>query len=467
MRKLFGTAGIRGRYLKEITPELAYSIGLAVTAYAGRGTVAVSGDGRLTTPVLKLAASVGLMAAGANVTDIGLAPLPTLAWYVSRHAVSAGIYITASHNPPTDNGIKLFRGDGMEFLVSDEEKVEEILRKRSWELADWDSVGTYDVVGGAVIKYLEELSSKLSPVRKRKTAKVIIDSANGATSLATPKLLKNLGAEVISINSNIDGRFPGRHPEPRPDVLEPFIPVARDLGADVYLAHDGDGDRLAVVDPRTGFIKQDRVIALAAKYRLSLGRGRVVVSIDCGNAVREVVESLGGELVIVRLGKVHEGLTHYSDAVIAAEPWKLIDPSWGPWVDGIYQAGLIVKLMMEEGKNINSLMSDIPDYPQARYSIRVPEEHKEGLYEALKEFLLSKAPESAEVLTIDGVRVNYEDKSWVLVRMSGTEPKVRIYGEALTVKQLEEIISGLIHKAREYFKLRGIGELEFEGRLIP
>ena len=355
----------------------------------------------------------------------------------------------------------------MEFLVSDEEKVEEILRKRSWELADWDSVGTYDVVGGAVSKYLEELSDKLSPVKKKRTAKVIIDSANGATSLATPKLLKNLGAEVISINSNIDGGFPGRQPEPRPDVLEPFIPVARDLGADVYLAHDGDGDRLAVVDPRTGFIKQDKVIALAAKYRLSLGGGKVVVSIDCGNAVREVVESLGGELVIVRLGKVHEGLTHYSDAVIAAEPWKLIDPSWGPWVDGIYQAGLIVKLMMEEGKDINSLMSDIPDYPQARYSIRVPEEHKEGLYEALKEFLLSKAPESAEVLTIDGVRVNYEDKSWVLVRMSGTEPKVRIYGEALTVKQLEEIISGLIHKAREYFKLRGIGELEFEGRLIP
>ncbi|MCD6084320.1 MAG: hypothetical protein J7J20_02130, partial [Desulfurococcales archaeon] len=116
---------------------------------------------------------------------------------------------------------------------------------------------------------------------------------------------------------------------------------------------------------------------------------------------------------------------------------------------------------------INSLMSDIPDYPQARYSIRVPEEHKEGLYEALKEFLLSKAPESAEVLTIDGVRVNYEDKSWVLVRMSGTEPKVRIYGEALTVKQLEEIISDLIRKAREYFKSRSIGELGFEGKLIP
>ncbi len=467
MRKLFGTAGIRGRYLKEITPGLAYSIGLAVATYVGRGSIAVGGDGRLTTPVLKLAAAVGLMAAGADVADVGLIPLPTLAWYVSRHALSAGIYITASHNPPTDNGIKVFKSDGMEFLISDEEKIEEILAEENWRLADWSSVGTYDVISGAVSKYLEELSSKLAPVKKKKIPKVLIDSANGAASLTTPKLLKNLGAEVVSINSNIDGRFPGRYPEPRPDVLEPFIPVARDLGADVYLAHDGDGDRLAVVDPKTGFIKQDRIIALAAKYKLSLGKGKVVVSIDCGNAVREVVESLGGELIIVRLGKVHEGLARYSDAVIAAEPWKLIDPSWGPWIDGIYQAGLIIKLMMEEGKDISSLMSDIPNYPQARYSIRVPKEYKGSLYEALKEYLLSKAPESAEVLTIDGVRINYEDKSWVLVRMSGTEPKVRIYGEAQTVKQLEDIIGDLLRKAREYLKSKGIGELEFEGKLIP
>ena len=154
-----------------------------------------------------------------------------------------------------------------------------------------------------------------APVKKKKIPKVLIDSANGAASLTTPKLLKNLGAEVVSINSNIDGRFPGRYPEPRPDVLEPFIPVARDLGADVYLAHDGDGDRLAVVDPKTGFIKQDRIIALAAKYKLSLGKGKVVVSIDCGNALKDIVYELGGKLFLTKLGKTHEGLLKYGDVL--------------------------------------------------------------------------------------------------------------------------------------------------------
>ncbi|MCD6428682.1 MAG: phosphoglucomutase [Desulfurococcales archaeon] len=438
-----------------------------MATYVSGGSIAVGGDGRLTTPLLKLAVSVGLMAAGADVVDAGLVPLPALAWYVSRHRCSAGVYVTASHNPPTDNGIKVFKSNGMEFLISDEEKVEEIVAGRSWRFADWDSVGTYEVAGEVISEYLEELGSALAPEEVRRIPKVLVDTANGAASLTTPKLLKDLGADVVSINSNIDGRFPGRCPEPRPDVLEPFTPVAKGLGADVYLAHDGDGDRLAVVDPKAGFIKQDRLIALIAKYKLSSARGKVVVSVDCGNAVKDVVESMGGELVVVKLGKVHEGLAKHGSAVIAAEPWKLIDPSWGPWIDGVYQAGLLVKLMIEEGKDIHALMSEIPNYPQARYSIRVPKEQKEGLYEALREYLLSQAPESAEVLTIDGVRINYEDKSWVLVRVSGTEPKVRIYGEALTVKKLEHMVNELLSKAREYLRSKGIEEPEIEGKIIP
>ena len=467
MRRLFGTAGIRGRYLEEVTPELAYNVGLAVATYVNGGSVAVGGDGRLTTPLLKLAVSVGLMTAGADVVDVGLVPLPTLAWYVNRHKRNAGVYVTASHNPPTDNGIKVFRSDGMEFLISDEEKIEEIVSRKAWRLADWDSVGTYEVAGEVISKYLEELSNTLAPKEMRRVPKVLVDTANGAASLATPKLLKNLGADVVTINSNIDGRFPGRYPEPRPDVLEPFIPVAKELGADAYLAHDGDGDRLAVVDPKAGFIKQDRLIALIAKYKLSSVRGKVVVSVDCGNAVKDIVESMGGELAIVKLGKVHEGLARHGNAVIAAEPWKLIDPSWGAWIDGVYQAGLLVKLMMEEGKDIHALISEVPNYPQARYSIRVPKEHKEGLYSALREYLLSQAPESAEVLTIDGVRINYEDKSWILVRMSGTEPKVRIYGEALAVKKLERMVNELLSRAIEYLRSKGVREPEIEGKIIP
>ena len=123
--------------------------------------------------------------------------------------------------------------------------------------------------------------------------------------------------------------------------------------------------------------------------------------------------------------------------------------------------------MMEEGKDIHALMSEVPNYPQARYSIRVPKEHREGLYSALRDYLLSQAPESAEVLTIDGVRINYEDKSWILVRMSGTEPKVRIYGEALAVKKLERMVNELLSRAIEYLRSKGVREPEIEGKIIP
>ena len=466
-RRLFGTAGIRGRYLEEVSPDLAWRVGLALSTHVGGGRVAVGGDGRLTTPVLKLAASVGLMSAGSDVIDAGLVPLPALAWSVRRFSCNGGIYVTASHNPPTDNGLKVFTADGMEYPESMEEELESIINSRSWKLADWDSVGKLLPEPRALQDYISELVAHDTPSRIRRIPRVLVDTANGAPSLATPLVLKSLGADVISINSNVDGRFPGRIPEPRPDVLEPFIPAARSLGVDAYLAQDGDGDRLAVVDPATGFIKQDRVIALIARRKLMERRGTIVVSIDVGNAVRDVVEELGGELYVVKLGKTHEGLLKRPDALMAAEPWKLIDPEWGPWIDGIHQAALIVRMMAEEGKDLRGLMSDIPNYPQARYSIRVPKDLKDAVFERMREELLNMAGEGCEVITIDGVRVNFPGKSWLLIRKSGTEPKVRIYGEAETPGKLKSMVDRLVKAALRVLKERGITEAEVEGKVLP
>jgi len=467
VRRLFGTAGIRGRYLEEVTTELAYAVGASVSTYFKGGKVVVGGDGRLTTPLLKMVAAAGAMAAGSDVYDAGLVPMPALPWSVREYSASAGIYVTASHNPPTDNGMKVFSSRAMELTSSEEVAVEEMVRGRSWRVTDWDGVGRYSSLLNVVRDYSDALRSRLEPERVRRVPKVLVDTANGAASLVTPKVLRDVGAVVQSINSNIDGRFPGRHPEPRPDVLLPYLPVARSLGVDVFLAHDGDGDRLAVVDPKEGFIKQDRLIALIAKYKLRDRGGAVVVSIDCGNSVKDVVNSMGGELVVVRLGKTHEGLLKRPNAVVAAEPWKLIDPEWGPWVDGIYQAVLLVKLMAEEGQGIGDLMKQVPNYPQARYSLRVPKGVRDELYEHLAQQLLSSAPETAEVLTIDGVRVDYEDRSWILIRKSGTEPKVRFYGEARSVGELEGLINRYVAEARRYLKSRGVTEVEVEGALVP
>ncbi len=443
MGRLFGTAGIRGRYPDEVGPELAFGVGASVAWVRRARLVVVGGDGRLTTPILKAMASAGAMVAGADVVDAGLVPMPALPWAVVRRGADAGIYITASHNPPTDNGIKVFRPDGAEFTRSEEGEVEDAYFTKSWEPAPWDRVGKLLSGGDLLTQYIAEVADAAAPSGVKAVPRVVVDTANGAASLATPKVLRDIGAEVFTFNANVDGRFPGRYPEPRADVLEPLLPAARALRADVFLAHDGDGDRLAVLDPARGFVKQDRVIALLARWKLSQRGGTVIVSIDVGRAVRDVVESMGGRLKVVRLGKLHEGLLETPDAVMAAEPWKFIDPSWGRWIDGVYQAATIVRIMAEEGKTIGELLAEIPDYPQARVSIRMPKAVRDRVYETASQELISKAPEGAEVTTIDGVRIDYPDGSWLLLRKSGTEPKIRIYGEAPTAEELRRAVEGL------------------------
>ncbi len=472
MGRIFGTAGIRGRYLTEVTPELAFKLGSAVATVLKARKLCIGGDARLTTPLLKSMVSSGAMYVGCNVADAGLVPMPTLPWGIRWLKCDGGIYVTASHNPPTDNGFKVFNQDGRELTIEEENRVEDVLESGSWEPTDWEHVGKYEIVPSVLREYIEELTTYLQPSKVKYVPKVLVDTANGAASQVTPKILKNLGAKVYTLNANIDGRFPGRIPEPRPDVLKPLIPIAKELRTDVFFAHDGDGDRLAIVDPEGGFIKQDRVLALIAYYKLSERKGTIVVSIDCGNAIKDVVEELGGKLIIVKLGKTHEGLVKYSNVVMAGEPWKLIDPSWGPWVDGIYQAALITKLMIEEGIGIAGLMSKVPNYPQARYSVRISKEVRDEIFKKLSDYVLHELPRKfkkniSEVLTIDGVRVNFEDRSWILIRKSGTEPKIRIYGEAIHVKELKEIVDDLVRKIVSLSKSLGCREYEVDGALIP
>ncbi|MEO3993862.1 MAG: phosphoglucomutase [Desulfurococcaceae archaeon TW002] len=466
-KRLFGTAGVRGRYLREVSPETFLYLSAAIATYLKARKSVVGGDGRLTTPLLKSSVIAGLLASGSDVIDVGLVPLPVLAWSTKYFKCDLGIYVTASHNPPQDNGLKAFYGTGMELLEEDEFRIEELYLSRKWFLVDWDAVGAYTSAIHIIEDYVAELLSRLSTGNKKSRIRVLIDTANGAASLVTPRVLTELGAQVFTLNSNIDGRFPGRHPEPRPDILEPLLPVARELGVDAFLAHDGDGDRLAVLSPTKGFVKQDRIIALLAKEILSEKRGTVVVSIDVGNAVKDVVEAAGGKLAITKLGATHTGILKYSDTVMTAEPWKFVDAGWGAWVDGVYQAAFLTKLMIERNSNIDALLKDIPDYPQARISIEVPKELKEEVFENLKTKLLEWRTPDSEILTMDGLRVNYIDKSWLLVRKSGTEPKIRIYGESMTYDDLKKRIDELVIEANKVLKKHGLKEVRVDGKIIP
>ena len=468
MTRLFGTAGIRGPYLEKVTPELAYRVGLAVAAYVGQwGSTTVGHDVRTTSPLLAQLAAAGLMAGGLDAIYLGIVPTPVLAYSVPHTRSRAGIVVTASHNPPTDNGMKVFDQGGMEYTRSMEEELEELIlgEDQASLHAPWDRVGRLVQGSEVVEEYIRDLVDRASVPLPRYKPTVAIDCANGAASHVTPRVLREIGARVVSINCHADGFFPGRMPEPRPDVLRRYTESLPSLAVEALLAHDGDADRLALVLPARGFVKQDLLIALFAMEKLRERRGTIIVSVDVGLEVEEVAEKYGGRIVRAKLGKTHEKLRESPGALMAAEPWKLIDPSWGPWVDGVYQAALLVRISMTEGMPLDRLIEQLPFYPSIRMSVRLASDSdKETLYGILKERIASGLDgEPVRVLEIDGVRAEFKDRSWILVRPSGTETKLRIYAQATDRRRLLDMIEKirrLMSEAAEEsnVRIRGVEE---------
>jgi phosphomannomutase len=441
--KLFGTAGIRLRYPVELDPVLAYRIGVAVGALKLSRRAYIVTDTRTTRYVLSLSLASGLLSSGVDVCFVGVAPTP-VAGYAARAHSAVGISVTASHNPPEYNGFKFYDPEGYEFTRSLEEAVEKFIETPP-TISEWRSVGVSEFSSEVLKNYIEDLLEFLGESRALWRPRVVVDCANGASYDVTPAITRRLGAIPVTVNCNPDGFFPVRPPEPRRDVLESLLPVYRAADPVLIVAHDGDADRVAFLDPVAGFIRQDRILAFFAKKILEERRGRVVVSIDTGFVVDDVVEELGGTLERYALGKTHERVRELgaSNVVMAGEPWKLIYTKWGPWVDGILQVGIVVKNVVERGKPLVKILEEenIPDYPWDRRSYLLePLEIRDRVYADLVEEVNYALGEPVGVLTLDGYRFEYPDRSWVLVRKSGTEPKIRLYAEAQDGNRLEFIV---------------------------
>jgi phosphoglucosamine mutase len=400
-------------------------------------------DCRLSSPVLEHALLSGLMYSGCNVKRIGLAPLPVTAYSVKRSGANFGVMITASHNPPQYNGFKVFREGGWELMPEDEEVVEEALSRELEAGSSWNEVGSCTDYATTLVEYVEDLIDMLldgGPSHRASDFKVVVDCCNGPAALVTPKVLSQLGVKVVALNANIDGHFPGREPEPRPDVLAELGIFVHETGARLGLAHDGDADRVAVIDSKGNFVVNDRIIAYMAKRAIERGEGKVVITtIDTSRCIDEVVGRSGGEVVRTKLGKTHVELKKRPNVALAAEPWKIINPRWGPWADGILAASVLVKDLVESGVGLHELLRDVPDYPQIRESFPCNENDKPKVMKMIEEELESAIGNVEDVWRYDGIRVNCRDGSWILIRASGTEPKIRLYAEAKSVERLKEI----------------------------
>lgn len=459
--KYFGTAGIRGEYPSFVSPELAFRVGLAVARFINdpSSTINVAWDTRTTSKLLALSAASGALAGGSKALFLGLLPTPALAYSVPKLNSKAGIMVTASHNPPKDNGLKVFDEKGMEYTERKEESVEELIEHDGNVVVSWDKVGDLGFNDGILQEYIEDLYSRFSNQSPTLELNIIVDCANGSGSLVTPILLRMLGAKVYSLNCNPDGFFPGRYPEPRPDVLQPFQGLLASLNAHLYFAHDGDADRLGVMTRRYGFLKQDYVIALYALDKLSDKRGgKIIVSPDVGNSVYQIAERHGAEVIVGKLGKLHEKLAEHPDALLVAEPWKLIDPQWGPWVDGVYQAAYLLNIVYRNRMTLDDLVELVPRFYWARGDILYSSHQEKNLvYQESALHLQAMSERVRDILRIDGIRITFEDGSWVLIRASGTEPKIRFYleaGEKARFVELKERVMNLVKGVSEKLKIK-------------
>lgn len=422
--KLFGTSGIR-RIADRSLVELALKAGLAVgQVYAD---VVIGGDTRTSSDAIKHAFISGVLTAGGRCCDAGVMPTPTLA--LAAREFQAGVMVTASHNPPEYNGIKLLNPDGSAFDAKQREQIEDMILHDSSSHAPWGRIKNVTTYLGAIEKHLEHILRDF-PVKSK--LKVIVDCGGGATSVITPYLLERLGCAVVALHGYPSGFFP-RAIEPVETNLGDLIKATKELGADLGIAHDGDGDRMMAVDEQGRFIPGDKLLVLFAQQ---VGAQKVVITIDTSM----VIEEMGFIATRTKVGDIYvsEELRKGSGDFGGEPSGSWVFPKSSLCPDGVYAVAQLVAIARQQ--KLSLLVDSVPHYPLLRGSMA-----NEGVaISDLEGGLLAMQPLS--VSRIDGIKLNFED-GWLLIRASGTEPKIRITAEAKSearVRQLYERVTGII-----------------------
>ena len=429
--KLFGTSGIRGLVGSEVTCELALNVAKSLAYYLGNeGTVVLGYDTRTTNEMLDQAIAAGLLESGVDVIKIGMVPTPLVGYATEKLGADAGIMLTASHNPSPYNGIKLWNSNGMAYTSSQEAEIEEIYGEKSYVSVSWDKVGSLTVNEEIKGQYIDDL---VGMVNIKKGLKVVIDCASGAGSEISPLAFRKAGCEVTTLNSQPDGFFPGRNPEPNAENLGNLMKTVVAIGADLGIAHDGDADRMITVDENGDISPFDSLLALISKQF----EGDIVTTVDAGLCMDESVK---GEVLRTAVGDVNVAeVIIEKNAAFGGEPsgtW--LHPDFCMCPDGILSGLRMAEIVSRKGK-LSELLAEIPSYPNIREKITCSKEAKIRVMENMEELLKDAFDDISEVNSLDGVRLTFSDDSWVLVRPSGTEDYIRITLESRDAQRAEEI----------------------------
>ncbi len=448
MGKLFGSSGVRGLVNVVLTPQLACKVGMAVAAQAKAQRAVVGRDTRVSGPMLEDALVAGLTAAGVDVSLVGTVPTGAVAYLTKTLGADVGFMLTASHNPPQYNGIKVFRGDSLSFTDAEQNAVEEIIAQNRYALADWRKVGAASKIEASHL-YMDMLK-KAGALQK--PWRVVVDPGCGATYQTAPAALSASGCKTTAINAQPDGYFPARKSEPTAQSLTSLSQTVKALKADVGLAFDGDGDRVAFVDENGAFVDFDRALAAYAAYALKRsGGGTVVTNVEASMCVETMAARFGGKVMRVRVGDVYvsEAMAKFG-AVFGGEPcgaWVHPKLHWCP--DGPLSAVLMLKALEEENLSLSAFIVQVPQYVTLRENLTCKNEQKKQIVADLKKTITQSVPDFTDLSTVDGVRLALKT-GWLLIRASGTEPLIRLTVEGESLKAAQEIMNQGVTLVKRY-----------------
>jgi len=450
---IFRQYDIRGVWGKDLTEEVAELIGKAFASYLlktiqrDNARVTVGRDARLHSPQIRDNLVKGLNESGINVIDLGVCPTP-LQYYSlfklpvrNESPIDGGIMITGSHNPPEFNGFKL--SVGKETLFGDSiQSIREIIEKGDFKSGE-GSVETYPIIDDYV-EFLRDKFPSLSGL------KVVIDAGNGTGGIVAPRILKLLGAEVIELYCEPDGRFPNHHPDPVvEEYIADLIAKVKEVKAHVGIGYDGDADRLGIVAEDGEIIWGDKLMIIFAKDILESQKSKVrsqkserptfIGEVKCSQVMYDEIERLGGRAIMWKTGHslIKEKLRK-ENALLAGEMSGHLffaDRYFG-YDDAIYASLRLLEIIKKRGEpySTKALLRDAPymvSTPEIRFDC--PDEMKFTIVERVKD-----AFKEYPANTIDGIRINFND-GWALIRASNTQPVLVIRFEAGDKKRLAEI----------------------------
>ena len=450
-KRLFGTFGVRRTANDVLTPEFASRLAACYGTQI-KGTVAVGGDTRTTTPMLMQAVIAGLLSSGCDVVDLGILPTPGVQYAVRKY-YDGGVMITASHNPPKYNGVKFLDKDGIGIPDEMDLAIEKLYFDGEPDRVEFSQIGQIYKNDKIIEEYIDEAVSKVdTEAIKKANLKVVVDCGSGAGCFTAPYLIRKLGCDVTSLNSQADGFFPGRDPEPIEENLQELISVVKELGADIGLAHDGDADRTICIDEKGNFVLGDKTFTLVEKQMLKEnGGGTIVTTVATSQAIYDVAEEHNGEVIATAVGDllVARKLKDTDGLFGGEENGGLIFPDFVYGRDAVMTVAKILEIVAKEKRPLSELVAELPVYYASKMKIECPDDEKEFVMQSIADEI--KTTTDFELDLTDGVKILKED-GWVIIRPSGTEPIFRCFAESDSQEKADEMTEwglGLIRKYRK------------------